>query len=349
MKPLKNANMFYLQEEIRNIKKLLATFSNSNILAPYTEELMKLEESFLKLRCSMRHTDPLNYSPRQDSSSNQIPLAPPGNVPPPSPMPTIPPLATPTVPTEVMIPQRGFTSEELSTYFNGLDGNPSYVAFHGIVFDVSNVATWGGGTHFGLFAGTDVTPGARACGYHNPNDLMRILRPVGYLEGYDPSIVPPLPDLPVMPISPETLMPPEMFEVPDIPPMPEMPILTNVPEMPIMPMGDDIPITPITPMTPITPISGMPQATTDTTIPTTIPNRLFTLEELQKNYNGQDGRPAYIALCGIVFDVTNKPSWRTSKHFGLSAGQDLTSKLPVPHDSILRHIARVLPAVGRIR
>lgn len=49
-----------------------------------------------------------------------------------------------------------FTLDELSKY-NGKNGQPAYVAYKGIVYDVSNVPQWTGGTHHGEQAGTDVT------------------------------------------------------------------------------------------------------------------------------------------------------------------------------------------------
>ena len=52
--------------------------------------------------------------------------------------------------------QREFTVQELSQY-NGKNGNPAYVAVNGIVYDLSNVVQWAGGSHFGLNAGQDHT------------------------------------------------------------------------------------------------------------------------------------------------------------------------------------------------
>ena len=49
-----------------------------------------------------------------------------------------------------------FTLDELSKY-NGQDGQPAYIAYQGIVYDVSNVPQWKNGTHNGEKAGTDVT------------------------------------------------------------------------------------------------------------------------------------------------------------------------------------------------
>lgn len=49
-----------------------------------------------------------------------------------------------------------FTIDDLS-YYDGTKGKPAYVAVNGIVYDVSLEATWGGGTHFKLFSGNDLS------------------------------------------------------------------------------------------------------------------------------------------------------------------------------------------------
>ena len=50
-----------------------------------------------------------------------------------------------------------FTAEELAT-FNGKDGNPAYVAYKGVVYEVTDSAMWGDGDHEGMhFAGADLT------------------------------------------------------------------------------------------------------------------------------------------------------------------------------------------------
>jgi predicted heme/steroid binding protein len=58
----------------------------------------------------------------------------------------------------------------------------------------------------------------------------------------------------------------------------------------------------------------------------------FTLEEL-KQYNGKDGRPAYIAYKGKVYDVTDDFLWVDGDHQGEHvAGKDLTEEMSqAPH------------------
>ncbi len=63
----------------------------------------------------------------------------------------------------------------------------------------------------------------------------------------------------------------------------------------------------------------------------TAEQQTFTLEELAK-YDGQNGNPAYVAIDGIVYDVTNIPQWMGGKHNGYSAGKDLTEEMQAaPH------------------
>jgi predicted heme/steroid binding protein len=60
--------------------------------------------------------------------------------------------------------------------------------------------------------------------------------------------------------------------------------------------------------------------------------RKFTLEEL-KEYDGKDGKPAYIAYQGKVYDVSESGLWSGGEHMGLhEAGKDLTEEIELaPH------------------
>lgn len=51
-------------------------------------------------------------------------------------------------------------------------------------------------------------------------------------------------------------------------------------------------------------------------------NRVFTAEEL-KNYNGRNGQPVYVAVDGIVYDLTRSKYWKTGTHMNMhEAGAD---------------------------
>jgi predicted heme/steroid binding protein/uncharacterized membrane protein len=62
--------------------------------------------------------------------------------------------------------------------------------------------------------------------------------------------------------------------------------------------------------------------------------RGFTLEEL-KQFDGKEGRPAYIAYDGKVYDVTGSKLWRNGVHVRQhNAGEELTAAMPAaPHDA----------------
>lgn len=72
----------------------------------------------------------------------------------------------------------------------------------------------------------------------------------------------------------------------------------------------------------------------------------LTLEEL-KQYDGKNGNPAYVAVDGIIYDMTNVAAWKNGDHNGYSAGNDLTDiiKNKSPHG--VKNLEGV-PIVGKI-
>lgn len=74
--------------------------------------------------------------------------------------------------------------------------------------------------------------------------------------------------------------------------------------------------------------------------------REFTIEELA-NYDGSNGKPAYVAIDGIVYDVSLEATWGGSTHFGLYAGKDLTNEFTSCHGNI--EILQNLPKVGVLK
>ncbi|HCJ58258.1 MAG TPA: hypothetical protein DHV55_13550 [Clostridiaceae bacterium] len=75
--------------------------------------------------------------------------------------------------------RKEFTLDELAMY-DGSGGRPAYVAVNSIVYDVSNNAFWGGGTHFGLYAGKDLTSQFLSC--HGSLEILNVLPKVGIIK-----------------------------------------------------------------------------------------------------------------------------------------------------------------------
>jgi predicted heme/steroid binding protein len=69
----------------------------------------------------------------------------------------------------------------------------------------------------------------------------------------------------------------------------------------------------------------------------------FTASELEE-HNGKNGKPAYIAYKGKVYDISDSDLWRDGEHMGLhQAGKDLTEELDLaPHgEEILERVKLV--------
>lgn len=71
-----------------------------------------------------------------------------------------------------------FTLEELAEY-NGANGKKAYAAVDGIVYDMSNIAAWGGGSHFGYMAGKDLTSEFNSC---HKKDILSNIPVAGILK-----------------------------------------------------------------------------------------------------------------------------------------------------------------------
>jgi predicted heme/steroid binding protein len=72
----------------------------------------------------------------------------------------------------------------------------------------------------------------------------------------------------------------------------------------------------------------------------------MTLTELAK-HDGRDGRPAYVAVNGIIYNVTASRRWQNGLHPpDHQAGQDLTEELATaPH---VRAVVERFPVVGTL-
>jgi predicted heme/steroid binding protein len=80
------------------------------------------------------------------------------------------------------------------------------------------------------------------------------------------------------------------------------------------------------PASPSTTKTDAPAVVSPAVTATSGAQKTFTIQELSK-YNGKNGNPAYIAVNGVVYDVTNIPQWKNGVHNGYTAGNDLTKQI----------------------
>jgi predicted heme/steroid binding protein len=72
----------------------------------------------------------------------------------------------------------------------------------------------------------------------------------------------------------------------------------------------------------------------------------FTIDTLS-TFNGSEGKPAYVAVDGIVYDVSLEKTWGGASHFGLTAGKDLTIQFSSCHG--MKTILTKLTMVGVLK
>jgi Predicted heme/steroid binding protein len=72
----------------------------------------------------------------------------------------------------------------------------------------------------------------------------------------------------------------------------------------------------------------------------------LTLDQL-KQYDGKNGNPAYVAVDGVIYDVTDVPQWKNGEHNGYSAGNDLTDAIKNKSPHGVKQLNGV-PVVGKL-
>lgn len=72
----------------------------------------------------------------------------------------------------------------------------------------------------------------------------------------------------------------------------------------------------------------------------------FTVEELSA-YDGTNGKPPYVAVNNVVYDLSGVSMWNRLSHFGLSPGADLTKQFMACHGN--PQILAKLPVVGTLK
>ena len=72
-------------------------------------------------------------------------------------------------------------------------------------------------------------------------------------------------------------------------------------------------------------------------------NKKFTKTELG-NFDGKNGKPAYVGYKGKVYDVSGSDQWVDGDHVGHMAGQELTEEMDIaPHsDDVLSSRMKVV-------
>lgn len=74
---------------------------------------------------------------------------------------------------------------------------------------------------------------------------------------------------------------------------------------------------------------------------------IFTVRELAE-FNGKDGKPPYVAIDGIVYDLSKIKKWKNGKHHGMLAGQVLTEEYYRCHSKRINLIKKA-KVVGRLQ
>jgi predicted heme/steroid binding protein len=71
--------------------------------------------------------------------------------------------------------------------------------------------------------------------------------------------------------------------------------------------------------------------------------RKFTIKELEE-HNGKNGKPAYIAYQGKVYDISQSSLWGGGEHMGMhQAGKDLIEELELaPHGKEVLERAKLI-------
>ena len=68
----------------------------------------------------------------------------------------------------------------------------------------------------------------------------------------------------------------------------------------------------------------------------------LTLEELAK-FNGKDGARAYVAVDGIIYDMTDSAAWKNGDHNSFEAGRDLSEAIKNVSPHGVSKLANVKP------
>lgn len=70
--------------------------------------------------------------------------------------------------------------------------------------------------------------------------------------------------------------------------------------------------------------------------------KTFTVAQLAE-FNGKNGKPAYVGYKGAVYDVSESSQWLDGDHLGHEAGVDLTDQMEIaPHsDEVMERMKKI--------
>ena len=70
--------------------------------------------------------------------------------------------------------------------------------------------------------------------------------------------------------------------------------------------------------------------------------KTFTTAQVAE-FNGKNGKPAYVTYKGVVYDMTESSQWLDGDHLGHEAGNDLTDQMEIaPHsDEVMERMKKV--------
>lgn len=206
-------------------------------------------------------------------------------------------------------------SLEQLKHFDGKDGRPAYVAVDGVIYDMTDSVPWKNGEHNGFKAGNDLTKEIKEISPHGVGKLQNV-KAVGHVNVL------------------LTLMELKAFDGKDGRPAYVAvdgviyDMTGSIPwkngEHNGFQAGNDL-------TREIKEVSPHGVAKLDNVVEIGRLKVELTLEAL-KEFDGKDGRPAYVAVSGIIYDVTASSAWENGGHAGFQAGMDLTAEAEAsPH------------------
>lgn len=201
------------------------------------------------------------------------------------------------------------TLEQLA-YYDGSNGKDAYVAVSGDIYDVTDAEEWSNGWHAGMhLAGTDATITIQSAPHGT--DVLEDLPLIGELVESSSSS-----------ISSSS----EASSVLDVTSS-ESPITTSS-ESSIASSSQDLTSSATSASSSSSTTTSSSAATTSSASSSSQGLLELTLAQLAY-YNGDNGKPAYVAVSGKIYDVTNAPQWNNGWHKGHHyAGTDATSQFP---------------------